>query len=309
MGCAPCEDLADAPIRHEGLSATSEVVPYTQQLFAGWLVDDVCLRKVKVQEQMPSYGRYNSVAKHVKVEETSDPEWARFVVGHEICHAVDYQWGIDAQELLGESERKLALERFADLCGMGADTWHALGNEACGMEPDAFEAYSDVSSLVFGDSVPSSHDLVTRFTVPLAGAELESVWVAANDRLCARTNEAEACWAAASGAPAEFLDRPLVYPGDTWSMTLVGTSVKSWVSTAGRTHMILRPRGAIGPEGEPLRPLHDSGGTRLVSVEDGEVVASTCIKELAGIAADEQQAWVGEFDMSRGELRWSMIPR
>lgn len=300
--CSTCDTLDYVQVEYETYSGTVEMAWYTSDLYARWLQDDVCLREIRIDPDFDKSGRYNTISKKVTVAESDSLDWDRFVIGHEICHAVHAQWSLPTQDLVSAETKKASKERFADLCTLGRDTWDAVGHDECGFGDD-YKDFTNVAREVFGAPRGSHTSWNEKLEVELDAYELTDAWITPGRSLCVEASQRTHCW---SMTGQETSDDGLgEVPGEPELLLQVaGLKGVSGASAKGLQHRIMVPRGRYGPEGG--RPLFaEGGGARLVTLDGPEVVNSTCVADQAFLATSDGEVWLAEL-VPGGKIRWSI---
>ncbi len=144
-GCRRCEELTD--LQAEGGTAHQRgLVNETMRSMASWLhPNSICLTKVKLKA-LGAGGRYNSVRRSVAIDEGVDDALVPLYVAHELCHAVDLQWGIldehpgafsytAGRAPMRHTDRAVDREAVAEVCSLGEDGLAALRQVECPDDP------------------------------------------------------------------------------------------------------------------------------------------------------------------------------
>jgi hypothetical protein len=169
-GCRRCSELTD--LHAEGGTAHQRsLVNETMQSMASWLhPDSICVTKVELAN-IRAGGRYNTVRRSVVIDDEVDDTLLPLYVAHELCHAVDLQWGILDQHPEAFSygpgraperhtDRAVDREAVAEVCSLGEDGLSVLRQIECPDDPAGVWKSADVVlSEVYGVT-PGSLDSV-----------------------------------------------------------------------------------------------------------------------------------------------------
>ncbi len=116
----------------------------------------VCVPEVRIEELTEAAGLYDSFTRRITLEATSPG-----VVFHELCHALDFQNGLDTTSYIAWPDTTWALDlgeegdrpwqTFADVCAVGPTVAQLVG-EPCPGDPVGMWIYPEVAGLFVGPS-------------------------------------------------------------------------------------------------------------------------------------------------------------
>ncbi len=142
MLLAGCADVCPPPEAHGGTDAEEAAAEAEAEAFLGLMREEICVPRMKLGElRGTSIGKYTPTTRHIKIEEERPLDEIRTTVRHELCHALQYQAGLD----LSGPEFSLALpleipdrerpgEAWAYTCQYGPEPAWLMG-DTCDDDP------------------------------------------------------------------------------------------------------------------------------------------------------------------------------
>lgn len=176
--CGGCPPLAGVTVKG-GSSAQQALVGEGLAEMEGWLrPEPVCLSRVKVASFRKADGVYRRPTRAIRIDAALDDERLAHTLRHEVCHAVDLQWGgLDhapdaftyAEGRGPERDGVADREAVAEVCALGAPALAVLGAVDCPGDPQGALAPVDaVRDLAYGDTGRSGRAVTL---VPMASTE------------------------------------------------------------------------------------------------------------------------------------------
>lgn len=157
-----------------GTPEQRQAIEALRDTFLAATSSEVRVSRIRLGKVLGGQGRYSRVDRSIALDEDLPLEVLLSNFGHELCHAMDLQLGLDTDEApfwtyalssqsAGYSEAKARREAFADICKHGPAAWSEVGD----CTPDG-ATLTTTRAKLFDLAEPSAPMSLTQgITVPL----------------------------------------------------------------------------------------------------------------------------------------------